>query len=99
MMGTVIPTTISGLEGPVIKDLVFNDETGRMRIVCDRDRRCGPRRYRVDRAKKTILLRHLLLGRVLQFGKARLNRQVPINFQCADSRRRMVSLCLQSANK
>lgn len=31
-----------GLEGQVIKDVVFNEESGRVRIVCDRDRRRRP---------------------------------------------------------
>ena len=41
-MGAVIPAKIFGLEGQVIKDVVFNEETGRVRIVCDRDRRRRP---------------------------------------------------------
>ena len=38
-MGAVIPAKILGLEGQVIKDVTFNEETGRVRIVCNRDRR------------------------------------------------------------
>jgi len=38
-MGAVIPAKILGLEGQVIKDVVFNEENGRVRIICNRDRR------------------------------------------------------------
>jgi transposase len=41
-MGAVIPTKILGLEGQVIKDVVFNAESGRVRVTCTRDRRCRP---------------------------------------------------------
>lgn len=48
-MGAVIPAKILGLEGQVIKDVVFNEETGRVRIVCDRDRRRRPVDHRTGR--------------------------------------------------
>lgn len=61
-MGAVIPAKILGLEGQVIKDVVFNEETGRVRIVCDRDRRRRPvdhrtgRRGRINRLlRRTVL--------------------------------------------
>lgn len=61
-MGAVIPTKILGLEGQVIKEVVFNEETGRVRIVCDRDRRRRPvdhrtgRRGRINRLlRRTVL--------------------------------------------
>lgn len=61
-MGAVIPTKILGLEGQVIKDVVFDEETGRVRIVCDRDRRRRPvdhrtgRRGRINRLlRRTVL--------------------------------------------
>ena len=41
-MGAIIPTNILGLEGQVINRVEFNEETGRVRIICDRDRRCRP---------------------------------------------------------
>ena len=41
-MGAIIPSKILGLEGQVIKDVVFNDESGRVRVICDRDRRRRP---------------------------------------------------------
>lgn len=58
-----------------------------------------PRRYHVDLAQKPVAPRHLLLGRVLQSSKARLHRQVPINFQCVDSRRQCISSIRRFANK
>lgn len=48
-MGAVIPAKILGLEGQVIKDVLFNEETGRVRIVCDRDRRRRPVDHRTGR--------------------------------------------------
>ena len=41
-MGAVIPAKILGLEGQVIKQVVFNEETGRVRVICGRDRRRRP---------------------------------------------------------
>lgn len=41
-MGAVIPAKILGLEGQVIKSVVFDEERGRVRVVCDRDRRRRP---------------------------------------------------------
>jgi Transposase and inactivated derivatives len=61
-MGAVIPAKILGLEGQVIKSVVFNEEGGRVRIVCDRDRRRRPvdhrtgRRGRINRLlRRTVL--------------------------------------------
>jgi len=48
-MGAIIPAKILGLEGQVIKDVVFNEESGRVRIICDRDRRCRPVDHRTGR--------------------------------------------------
>lgn len=48
-MGAVIPTKILGLEGQVIKDVVFNEESGRVRVICDRDRRRRPVDHRTGR--------------------------------------------------
>lgn len=48
-MGAVIPTKILGLEGQVIKDVVFNEATGRVRVVCDRDKRRRPVDHRTGR--------------------------------------------------
>lgn len=48
-MGAVIPTKILGLEGQVIKDVVFNEATGRVRVVCDRDKRRRPTDHRTGR--------------------------------------------------
>jgi len=48
-MGAVIPTKILGLEGQVIKDIVFNEASGRVRIVCNRDRRRRPVDHRTGR--------------------------------------------------
>jgi hypothetical protein len=47
-MGAVIPAKILGLEGQVIKDVLFNEESGRVRVICDRDRRRRP----VDHLRK-----------------------------------------------
>lgn len=48
-MGAVIPAKILGLEGQVIKDVVFNEESGRVRVICDRDRRRRPVDHRTGR--------------------------------------------------
>lgn len=48
-MGAVIPAKILGLDGQVIKDVVFDEEAGRVRIVCDRDRRRRPVDHRTGR--------------------------------------------------
>lgn len=58
-----------------------------------------PRRHRVDLAQKAVAPRHFLVGRVLQFGKTRLHRQVTINFQCSDFRRLAVPSSHRSVNK
>jgi transposase len=61
-MGAVIPAKILGLEGQVIKDVVFDEDAGRVRVVCRRDRRRRPvdrrtgRRGSVNRLlRRTIL--------------------------------------------
>ena len=61
-MGAIIPAKILGLEGQVIKDVLFNEETGLVRVICDRDRRRRPvdhstgRRGSVNRLlRRTIL--------------------------------------------
>jgi transposase len=41
-MGAIIPAKILGLDGQVIKDVVFDEESGWVRVICDRDRRRGP---------------------------------------------------------
>jgi transposase len=48
-MGAIIPTKILGLEGQVIKGVVFNEESGRVRVICDRDRRRRPVDHRTGR--------------------------------------------------
>lgn len=48
-MGAVIPAKILGLEGQVIKDIVFNEESGMVRVICDRDRRRRPVDHRTGR--------------------------------------------------
>ncbi len=48
-MGAVIPAKILGLEGQVIKDVVFNEASGRVRVICDRDRRRRPVDHRTGR--------------------------------------------------
>jgi transposase len=48
-MGAVIPAKILGLEGQVIKDVVFDEESGRVRVICDRDRRRRPVDHRTGR--------------------------------------------------
>lgn len=61
-MGAVIPTRILGLEGQVIKEVVFDEASGRVRVICDRDRRrrpvehCTGRRGQVNRLlRRTVL--------------------------------------------
>lgn len=58
-----------------------------------------PRGYCVDLTQKSVAPRHLLLGAILKIRKARLHRQVPINFQCVDSRKLMVTSIHHLANK
>lgn len=60
-MGAVIPAKILGLEGQVIKDIVFNEESGRVRILCDRDRRRRPVDLRTGRRGQV----HRLLRRTV----------------------------------
>ena len=48
-MGTIIPTKILGFDGQVIKSVVFNEETGRVRFICDRDKRRRPVDHRTGR--------------------------------------------------
>jgi transposase len=61
-MGAVIPAKILGLEGQVIKDVVFNEASGRVRIVCDRDRRRRPVDHRTGRrGQVNRLLRRTVL--------------------------------------
>ena len=55
-MGAVIPAKIFGLEGQVIKDVEFNEESRRVRVICDRDRRRRPVRGSVNRLlRRTVL--------------------------------------------
>jgi len=61
-MGAIIPAKILGFEGQVIKQVVFDEEGGRVRVVCRRDRRRRPvdrrtgRRGSVNRLlRRTIL--------------------------------------------
>lgn len=60
-MGAVIPAKILGLEGQVIKDIVFNEESGLVRILCDRDRRRRPVDHRTGRRGQV----HRLLRRTV----------------------------------
>jgi len=48
-MGAVIPAKILGLKGQVIKSVVFDEENGRVRVICDRDRRRRPVDHRTGR--------------------------------------------------
>ncbi|MDP2784264.1 MAG: transposase [Sulfurimicrobium sp.] len=48
-MGAVIPAKILGLEGQVIKDVMFNEESGRVRVICARDQRRRPVDHRTGR--------------------------------------------------
>jgi transposase len=61
-MGAVIPTKIFGLEGQVIKEVVFNETSGRVRIICDRDRRRRPVDHRTGRRGEV----HRLLRRTVR---------------------------------
>lgn len=67
-MGAVIPAAIFGLEGQVIKDIVINEASGRVRIVRDRNRRRRPvdhrtgRRGRVNRLLRRTVLDVPLFG-------------------------------------
>lgn len=61
-MGAVIPAKILGLEGQVIKDIEFNEEAGRVRVVCARDRRRRPVEHRTGRRGQiNRLLRRTIL--------------------------------------
>src|SRR5574343_1122755 len=61
-MGAVIPAGILGLEGQVIKSVAFNEESGRVRVVCDRDRRRRPVDHRTGRrGQVNRLLRRTVL--------------------------------------
>lgn len=61
-MGAVIPAKILGLEGQVIKDVVFNEASGRVRVICDRDRRRRPVDHRTGwRGSVNRLLRRTVL--------------------------------------
>jgi transposase len=48
-MGAVIPAKILGLEGQVIKSVVLDEDSGRVRVTCDRDRRRCPVDHRTGR--------------------------------------------------
>ncbi len=48
-MGAIIQKDIFGLEGQVIKDIVMEEVSGRVRIVCRRDRRRRPVDHRTRR--------------------------------------------------
>ncbi|MHB1293005.1 MAG: hypothetical protein ACYCY5_12580, partial [Sulfuricella sp.] len=61
-MGAVIPAKILGLEGQVIKDVKFSEESGRVQVICDRDRRRRPVDYRTGRrGSVNRLLRRTIL--------------------------------------
>ena len=61
-MGAVIPAKILGLEGQVIKDVKFSEERGRVRVICDRDRRRRPVDHRTGRrGSVNRLLRRTIL--------------------------------------
>src|SRR3990167_487458 len=61
-MGAIIPAKILGLKGQVIKDFVFNEESGRVRVICDRDRRRRPVDHRTGRrGSVNRLLRRTIL--------------------------------------
>ncbi|MBL8820842.1 MAG: hypothetical protein JNL58_32810, partial [Planctomyces sp.] len=68
-MGAVIPAGIFGLEGQVIKEVVMDEASGRVRIVCDRDRRRRPvdprtrRRGGVNRLLRRTVLDVPMFGR------------------------------------
>jgi transposase len=61
-MGAVIPGKIVGLEGQVIKSVLFNEAAGSVRIVCDRDRRRLPVDSRTGRRGSV----HRLLRRTVR---------------------------------
>jgi len=61
-MGAVIPVKIVGLEGQVIKSVLFNEAAGSVRIVCDRDRRRRPVDHRTGRVGSV----HRLLRRTVR---------------------------------
>ena len=68
-MGAVIPAGIFGLEGQVIKEVVMDEASGRVRIVCDRDRRRRPVDHRTRRrGGVNRLLRRTVLD-VPMFGR------------------------------
>lgn len=48
-MGEVILSGIFGLEGQVIKEVVISESSGRVRIVCNRNRHCRPVDHRTGR--------------------------------------------------
>lgn len=48
-MGAVIPAKILGLEGQVIKKVLFDEDSVRVRVVCNRDRRRRPIDHRTGR--------------------------------------------------
>lgn len=61
-MGAVIPAKILGLEGQVIKDVKFSEESGRVQVICDRDRRRRPVDHRTGRrGSVNRLLRRTIL--------------------------------------
>jgi len=61
-MGAIIPTKILGLEGQVIKTVMFNEESGRVRFICDRDRRRRPVDHRTGQCGSiNRLLRRTIL--------------------------------------
>ena len=61
-MGAVIPVKIVGLEGQVIKSVLFNEAAGKVHIICDRDRRRLPVDARTGRRGSV----HRLLRRTVQ---------------------------------
>ena len=61
-MGAVIPVKIVGLEGQVIKSVLFNEAAGHVRIICARDRRRLPVDARTGRRGSV----HRLLRRTVQ---------------------------------
>ncbi len=61
-MGAVIPAKILGLEGQVIKNVLFDEVSGRVRVVCNRDRRRRPVDHRTGRTGAVNrLLRRIVL--------------------------------------
>lgn len=51
-MGAVITAKILGLEGQVIKSVVFDEESGRVQGICDRDRSRRPVDHRTGRREQ-----------------------------------------------